>query len=58
MATPEYIGDLEYAPLRCGESCTHVNDINAAADVVHDIVKEAEAALGQACYSLRTSPSS
>jgi len=45
MATPEYTGDLEYAPLWCGESCTHVNDIKPAADVVHEIVSDAEEAL-------------
>lgn len=48
MVTPEYIGDLEYSPLWCGESCTNVNDIKPAADVVHEIVNEAQEALRQA----------
>jgi NAD(P)H-dependent flavin oxidoreductase YrpB (nitropropane dioxygenase family) len=50
LATPEYTGDLEYAPLWCGESCTSVNDIKPAADVVYEITKEAEAALLQVRY--------
>jgi NAD(P)H-dependent flavin oxidoreductase YrpB (nitropropane dioxygenase family) len=47
MVTPEYTGDLEYAPLWCGESCTLVNDIKPAADVVRDIVNEAIEVLRQ-----------
>jgi nitronate monooxygenase len=47
MATPDYCGDLEYAPLWCGESCTNVNNIKPAADVVHEIVDEAEEVLRQ-----------
>jgi len=47
MVTPEYTGDLEYAPLWCGESCTLVNDIKPAADVVRDIVNEAAEVLRQ-----------
>jgi len=45
MVTPEYDGDLEYAPLWCGESCTLVNDIRPAAEVVRQIVNEAVEAL-------------
>ena len=47
MATPDYCGDLEYAPLWCGKSCTNVNNIKPAADVVHEIVDEAEEVLRQ-----------
>ena len=43
----EYTGDLEYAPLWCGESCTLVNDIKPAADVVRDIANEAVQVLRQ-----------
>ena len=42
LATPEFVGDLEYMPLWCGESCTHINHIKPAGEVVHDIVTEAE----------------
>jgi nitronate monooxygenase/enoyl-[acyl-carrier protein] reductase II len=45
LVTPEYDGDLEYAPLWCGESCTLVNDIKPAAEVVQQIVDEALEAL-------------
>ena len=45
MVTPQYEGDLEYAPLWCGESCTLVNEIKSAADVVRDIVNEATGVL-------------
>jgi hypothetical protein len=37
--------DLEYFPLYCGESCTLVNDIKRAGDVVREIVAEAEGVL-------------
>ena len=37
--------DLEYFPLYCGESCTLVNDIKPAGDVVREIVAEAEGIL-------------
>jgi nitronate monooxygenase len=47
MVTPQYSGDLEYAPLWCGESCALVGEIKPAADVVRDIVREAAEALGQ-----------
>jgi NAD(P)H-dependent flavin oxidoreductase YrpB (nitropropane dioxygenase family) len=45
MVTPEYNGDLECAPLWCGESCTFVNDIRPAAEVVRRIVDDAVEAL-------------
>jgi nitronate monooxygenase len=48
LVTPEYAGNLEYAPLWCGESCTLVNDIKPAGDIVQDIVDEAATVLPQA----------
>ena len=45
VATPDFDGDLEYAPLWAGESCSVVNDIKPAAQIVRDLVREAEAAL-------------
>jgi NAD(P)H-dependent flavin oxidoreductase YrpB (nitropropane dioxygenase family) len=47
LATPEFVGDLEYMPLWCGESCTHINEIKPAAEVVHDIMTEAEEVIRQ-----------
>ena len=37
-APPDFDGDIEYAPLWAGESCSVVNDIKPAADIVHDLV--------------------
>ncbi len=42
---PEFEGDFEYAPLWAGESCTVVNDIKPAAEIVQDLVRAAEALL-------------
>jgi NAD(P)H-dependent flavin oxidoreductase YrpB (nitropropane dioxygenase family) len=47
-APPDFDGDIEYAPLWAGESCTVVNDIKPAADIVRDLVREAETALRNA----------
>jgi len=47
MATPEFDGEIEYAPLWAGESCSVVNDIKPAAQIVKDLVREAEAALAE-----------
>jgi nitronate monooxygenase len=44
-APPDFDGDIEYAPLWAGESCTVVNDIKPAGEIVRDLVREAEAAL-------------
>ena len=41
-------GDVEYAPLWAGESCNVVNDIKPAAEIVRDLVRDAEAALAAA----------
>jgi nitronate monooxygenase/enoyl-[acyl-carrier protein] reductase II len=42
---PDFEGDIEYAPLWAGESCSVVNDIKPAAEIIRDLVREAEAAL-------------
>lgn len=42
---PDFDGDIEYAPLWAGESCSVVNDIKPAAEIVRDLVHDAEAAL-------------
>lgn len=41
MATADFDGDVEYAPLWAGESCSVVNDIKPAAQIVADLVREA-----------------
>jgi hypothetical protein len=38
--------DIEYPPLWAGESCGVVNDIKPAGEIVRDLVRDAEAALG------------
>jgi len=45
MATPDFDGDVEYAPLWAGESCSVVNDIKPAGEIVRDLVREAEGLL-------------
>lgn len=45
MLVPDFEGDLEYAPLWSGESCSVVRDVKPAAAIVHDLAREAEAAL-------------
>ena len=41
MATPEFDGDIEYAPLWAGESCSVVNDIKPAGEIVKDLARHA-----------------
>jgi nitronate monooxygenase len=41
MTTSEFDGDVEYAPLWAGESCSVVNDIKPAGTIVADLVREA-----------------
>jgi NAD(P)H-dependent flavin oxidoreductase YrpB (nitropropane dioxygenase family) len=45
MATADFDGDVDYAPLWAGESCSVVNDVKPAGAIVHDLVREATAAL-------------
>src|SRR6202163_3149281 len=42
---PDFDGDVEDAPLWAGESCTVVNDIKPAGQIVRDLVRDAKAAL-------------
>jgi len=42
---PDFDGDVEYAPLWAGESCTVVNDIKPAGEIVRDLARDAQAAL-------------
>lgn len=44
-AAPDFEGDWEYSPLWAGESCSDVNDIKPAAEIVRDLVRDSEAAL-------------
>ena len=46
-ATADFNGDLEYAALHAGESCSLVNDIKPAADIVHDLMSEASRIVAQ-----------
>ena len=41
-ATPEFEGDVESLPYWAGHSCSLVHDIKPAADIVRDLVREAE----------------
>jgi NAD(P)H-dependent flavin oxidoreductase YrpB (nitropropane dioxygenase family) len=43
---PDFDGDIEYTPLWAGESCSVVNDIKPAGQIVRDLVRDAKAALG------------
>jgi nitronate monooxygenase len=38
---PDFVGDLAYAPMWAGESCSVVNDVKPAATIVRDLVREA-----------------
>lgn len=45
MLTPDFDGDPDYAPMWAGESCSVVNDIKPAAEIVYDLAREAAAVL-------------
>lgn len=45
---PDFEGDIEYAPMWAGESCSVVNDIKPAGEIIRDLVVDAEAALADA----------
>ena len=38
-------GDIEHTALYCGQSCSLVNDIRPAAEIVQDLARQAEALL-------------
>jgi nitronate monooxygenase len=44
---PGFTGDIEYAALYAGESCSLVHEIRPAAQIVRDVVREAEEVLAQ-----------
>ena len=41
----DFEGDVEQAALYCGQSCSLVNDIRPAAEIIRDLARQAEAAL-------------
>ena len=45
VAPPDFDGDIEYTPMWAGESCSVVNDIKPAGEIVGDIARDAEVAL-------------
>jgi len=40
---PGFEGDIDYAPMWAGESCSVVNDIKPAGEIVHELVRDADA---------------
>jgi NAD(P)H-dependent flavin oxidoreductase YrpB (nitropropane dioxygenase family) len=52
---PTFEGDLERVPMLVGESCSVVNDVKPAAEIVKDIVRDAEAALAWTDQFVQTS---
>jgi NAD(P)H-dependent flavin oxidoreductase YrpB (nitropropane dioxygenase family) len=44
---PGFTGDIEYAALYAGESCSLVHEIRPAAQIVRDVVREAEEVIAQ-----------
>ena len=44
---PNFEGDIECVPMLTGESCSVVNDIKSSAQIVNDLVHDAEAALAE-----------
>ena len=45
MATPDFTGDVEDAPLWAGESCSVVTEVKPAGEIVRDLLRDAAAAL-------------
>jgi NAD(P)H-dependent flavin oxidoreductase YrpB (nitropropane dioxygenase family) len=45
---PDFVGDIEYAPLWAGESVSAVNDILPAGEIVRRLARDAETALAEA----------
>jgi NAD(P)H-dependent flavin oxidoreductase YrpB (nitropropane dioxygenase family) len=58
LATPDFDGDIEYAPLWAGESCSVVNDIKPAGEIVLELVRDAEAAFAGAEQPAQAHPRS
>jgi hypothetical protein len=44
MVTPDFVGDLELPPMWAGESCSVVDDVRPAGEIVRDLVSAAAAA--------------
>jgi nitronate monooxygenase/enoyl-[acyl-carrier protein] reductase II len=44
---PGFTGDLEHTALYAGESCSLINDIKPAAEIVRDVVREAAEVIEQ-----------
>jgi NAD(P)H-dependent flavin oxidoreductase YrpB (nitropropane dioxygenase family) len=42
VVTPGFAGDVDYAPMWAGESCSVVNDVKPAAEIVRDLIRDAE----------------
>jgi nitronate monooxygenase len=47
-APPDFEGDIDYAPMWAGESCSVVNDIKPAGEIIRDIVRDAQASMARA----------
>jgi NAD(P)H-dependent flavin oxidoreductase YrpB (nitropropane dioxygenase family) len=47
MMTPWFDGDVEDGPIWAGQSCTLVQDVKPAGDIVRDLVREAEETIGR-----------
>jgi nitronate monooxygenase/enoyl-[acyl-carrier protein] reductase II len=47
-APPDFDGDIEYAPMWAGESCSVVNDVKPAGEIIRDLVRDAEASMARA----------
>lgn len=45
MLVPDFDGDPEYAPMWAGESCEVVGDVKPAAEIVAELVRDAEGAI-------------
>jgi hypothetical protein len=48
---PTFEGDLDYAAMLIGESCTVVNDIKPAGEIIRDLLRDAETALADTAES-------
>jgi len=46
-APPDFEGDIDYAPMWAGESCSVVNDIKPAGEIVRLLIRDAEGAMAR-----------